>query len=67
MGAVNVQVHVRALPLSFPLAAKYDLSDFNVLHLKIFLRLKFCSTNLVYIENLILFFIKATGKEQPKI
>jgi hypothetical protein len=50
--------------LSLPLAADYDLNDFNVLNKQNYegdLRW-ICTTNLVYIENLIFFFIKVKVK-----
>ncbi len=46
------------LTLYCPLAAEYDMSNFDFLYLKILLMLDFSTTILVYLDNLIIFFFK---------
>ncbi len=58
------------LTLSFPVEAAYDLSNFNVLNLKLFLRLIIldsCTTYLAYLQTLIPFLSQAFVQECLKI
>jgi hypothetical protein len=60
--------HLNSL-LNVNVEAEYNLSNFNVLYLKIFIKVTyvgFCTTILVYLENLILFY-HSNRKKKPEI
>ncbi len=49
-------LNIWRLTLSFPFAAEYDLSNFNVLYPKKIIIMDFCTANHLYLESRILFY-----------